>query len=100
MGAFAERSSRFCSGDSADVFDVLAMNNDESGFQHYFLFAVNGRLVAAESRAPVAKWLTRRSAKPVFAGSKPARCSNAEHAQRDLTAVVLAIFNLFEERNS
>ena len=27
-------------------------------------------------RAPVAKWLTRGSAKPVFAGSIPARCSN------------------------
>jgi hypothetical protein len=26
-------------------------------------------------RAPVAKWLTRWSAKPVFAGSIPARCS-------------------------
>jgi hypothetical protein len=26
-------------------------------------------------RAPVAKWLTRRSAKPVYAGSIPARCS-------------------------
>ena len=26
-------------------------------------------------RAPVAKWLTRGSAKPVFAGSIPARCS-------------------------
>ena len=28
-------------------------------------------------QAPVAKWLTRRSAKPVFAGSKPARCSKS-----------------------
>src|SRR6266702_1917525 len=27
-------------------------------------------------RAPMAKWLTRWSAKPVFAGSIPARCSN------------------------
>src|ERR1700733_13529865 len=26
-------------------------------------------------QAPVAKWLTRRSAKPVYAGSIPARCS-------------------------
>ena len=100
MGAFAERSSRFCSGDSADLFDVLAMNNDESGFQHYFLFAVNGRLVAAESRAPVAKWLTRRSAKPVHAGSIPARCSNTELAPRDLDCICSSYFNLFEERNS
>jgi hypothetical protein len=28
-------------------------------------------------RAPVAKWLTRGSAKPVFAGSIPARCSSS-----------------------
>src|SRR5271165_1316959 len=29
-------------------------------------------------QAPVAKWLTRRSAKPVFVGSKPTRCSKIQ----------------------
>jgi hypothetical protein len=28
------------------------------------------------AEAPVAKWLTRWSAKPVFMGSNPIRCSN------------------------
>ncbi len=32
--------------------------------------------IAWRTRAPVAKWLTRWSAKPVFMGSTPIRCSN------------------------
>ena len=33
-------------------------------------------------QAPVAKWLTRRSAKPVFVGSKPTRCSKIQNNEK------------------
>jgi hypothetical protein len=38
--------------------------------------ARHAALVVWRIRAPVAKWLTRWSAKPVFMGSNPIRCSN------------------------
>jgi hypothetical protein len=40
-----------------------------------FCFLEFRRAICRKKRAPVAKWLTRGSAKPVFAGSIPARCS-------------------------
>ena len=45
-------------------------------------------LVVWRMRAPVAKWLTRWSAKPVFMGSTPIRCSKRRMASdTDATAV-------------
>jgi len=42
----------------------------------FLFFAVNHH-ESSLKRAPVAKRLTRRSAKPVYAGSNPARCSKS-----------------------
>src|SRR5438067_3728800 len=38
------------------------------------------RIYGGSRRAPVAKWLTRWSAKPAFAGSIPARCSTKKRS--------------------
>ena len=76
------------------------MNDDRCVSKSFPLAAMN---VKARQRvwAPVAKWLTLRSAKPAFAGSNPARCSKYKTPLGGkLIAVVPVVSNLFEERNS